>query len=104
MGAHKGHQKAGGRVKGTPNKVTGDMKAEAWRVFNELQNDPEVSLLTKAKENPNWFYTVFGCRLLPRVIEGDMGLTISDSMSAIAQAILSRQAKPGGQTHEKCGI
>ena len=58
-----------GRKKGTPNQITGDMKAEAWRVFNELQNDPKASLLTKAMENPNWFYTVFGCRLLPRVIE-----------------------------------
>lgn len=61
-----------GRQKGTPNKVTGDMKAEAWRVFNELQKDKKTSLLKLAGDKPEWFYTVFGCRLLPKVVEGEI--------------------------------
>ena len=59
-----------GRPKGIPNKINGCMKNEAWRVFNALQKDKEGSLLAQAKADPKWFYTVYGARLLPKVIEG----------------------------------
>lgn len=66
-----------GRPKGVPNKVSGCMKVEVWKVFNLLQNNvdeagnpiPEekrTSLATMAKKDPLWFYTVFGARLLPK--------------------------------------
>jgi hypothetical protein len=66
-----------GRPKGSPNKITGDMKAEAWRVFNALQanvdekgnplpEDKKTSLAAIAQKDPVWFYTVFGARMLPK--------------------------------------
>ena len=64
-----------GRPKGIPNKINGCMKNEAWKVFNALQDKPtqgedDCSLLAIAKKDPKWFYTVYGSRLLPKVLEG----------------------------------
>lgn len=54
-----------GRPKGSPNKITGDMRAEVWKVFNTLEDEGK-GLLKIARENPTWFYTVFGPRMLPK--------------------------------------
>jgi hypothetical protein len=52
MAAQKGHEKEGGRLKGTQNKATKDIK-EAYRLLIEKNLDNLTGWLEKiAKENP----------------------------------------------------
>ena len=44
MGFEKGHQKIGGKVKGTPNKLTRTVKETVLAVFDDLQADPKANL------------------------------------------------------------
>ncbi len=50
MAAHKGHKKMGGRVKGTPNKATADIKA-LLRVHGEMFVRELVKLCTHKDAN-----------------------------------------------------
>ena len=65
-------KKTGGRQKGTPNVLTGCMKDEVWKVFNALQDDPKLSLQAIAEADPKFFYAVFGSRMIPKIIEGEL--------------------------------
>jgi len=73
MGFKTGHEKMGGRQKGTPNKLTRNVKDILQQVFNELQADPEASLLTWAKNNPAEFY-----KMAARLIPADVNAAIGD--------------------------
>jgi hypothetical protein len=55
-----------GRPPGIPNKVTRDMKAQVWRVFEHLEANPETSLASIAAKNPTWFHSVFSNRIIPK--------------------------------------
>ncbi len=50
MAAHKGHKKMGGRVKGTPNKATADIKA-LLRQHGEMFVEELVKLCTHKDAN-----------------------------------------------------
>jgi len=66
--AGKGQPKTGGRKKGTPNKVTGDVKA---MVLDALERAGGVDyLLTQSANNPNAFLTLVG-KVLPLTVAGD---------------------------------
>ena len=66
--AGKGRPKTGGRQKGTPNKLTADVKA---MVLEALDKAGGVSyLLTQAQSNPNAFLTLVG-KVLPMTVAGD---------------------------------
>lgn len=66
--AGKGRPKTGGRAKGTPNKLTADVKA---MVLEALDKAGGVSyLLTQAQSNPNAFLTLVG-KVLPMTVAGD---------------------------------
>ena len=72
--------KTGGRKKGTPNKLTADVKA---MVLSALDQAGGVSyLLTQAQSNPNAFLTLVG-KVLPLTVAGDpenplaAGLTVT---------------------------
>lgn len=77
--AGKGRPKTGGRAKGTPNKLTADVKA---MVLEALDKAGGVSyLLTQAQSNPNAFLTLVG-KVLPLQVQGDpdkplTGLTVT---------------------------
>lgn len=83
--AGKGRPKTGGRQKGTPNKVTADVKA---MVLDALDRAGGVAyLLTQAQTNPNAFLTLVG-KVLPMTLAGD-----PDNPVAV-QAIERRIVKP----------
>jgi hypothetical protein len=46
----------GGRLPGAKNKINRSMQDTIRNVWEEMQDDPETSLLAMAKKNPQWFY------------------------------------------------
>ena len=66
--AGKGQPKTGGRKKGTPNKLTADVKA---MVLEALHNKGGVEYLERqAEANPTAFMTLVG-KVLPLTVAGD---------------------------------
>lgn len=61
--------KTGGRVKGTPNKITATVRETFERVFNELQEGKVADLGTWAKKNPTEFY-----KLVSKLIPAEMSI------------------------------
>jgi hypothetical protein len=60
--------KTGGRTKGTPNKVTGDLKE---MILTALDKKGGVNyLMQQADANPNAFLTLVG-KVLPMTVAGD---------------------------------
>jgi hypothetical protein len=90
MAARKGWKKgfkSGGRVKGTPNRMTRNVKQHFEHVFELLQQDsgdaavmkngkeviparPSAALFDWAKRNPTDYYKL-SAKLIPNVIAGD---------------------------------
>lgn len=69
-GRKKGTPKTGGRAKGTPNKVTAELKD---MVLQALDRAGGVDyLVTQARENPGPFLTLVG-KVLPLQITGKDG-------------------------------
>lgn len=68
MGAPKGHKKAGGRQKGTPNKVTKALKDMILGALDDAGG--QAYLAKQARENPNAFLALAG-KVLPLQIAGD---------------------------------
>ena len=60
----QGHEKKGGRKKGSVNKVTKTVKETVLAVFNTLQEDPKHSLEAFAKKYPRDFYPI-AAKLIP---------------------------------------
>ena len=77
-----------GRKAGIPNKITRCMKAQTWRVFEELEANPETSLETLAKKNPAWFHSVFSSRIIPKDITVRTITSIDDLTDSEKQAVL----------------
>jgi hypothetical protein len=68
MAAHKGHQKWGGRQKGTLNKVNSDLKS---MILGALSAKGGQKYLEKqAEANPIAFMTLVG-KVLPMTVVGD---------------------------------
>jgi hypothetical protein len=66
MAAHKGHKKAGGRKKGTPNKLTVSVKGAFKEAFDELGG--VAALVQWGKKYPTHFYGLYS-KLIPQEIE-----------------------------------
>lgn len=64
MPFEKGKPKTGGKVKGTPNKLTRTVKETVLAAFNDLQNDPKANILAWAKDEPTEFYKI-AAKLIP---------------------------------------
>lgn len=62
---------AAGKPKGTPNKLSRDMREITWRVFEKLGG--EKHLLAFAKDNPEAFHRCYLSKLLPVQITGGDG-------------------------------
>lgn len=83
--AGKGQPKTGGRKKGTPNKLTADVKG---MVLEALGKAGGVQyLLTQAHDNPNAFLTLVG-KVLPMTVAGDPDAPLT------IQAIERRLVRP----------
>jgi hypothetical protein len=63
----KGQDKVGGRKAGVPNSLTRTVKERVLEVFNELQEDPKVNMVTWAKNEPTEFYKI-AAKLIPAEI------------------------------------
>jgi len=66
--AGKGRPKTGGRQKGTPNKLSGDVKAMVLAALDEKGGT--AYLVEQAASNPTAFLTLLG-KVLPLTIAGD---------------------------------
>jgi len=67
-GRPKGYKKTGGRQKGTPNKLTADVKD---MIVQALSDAGGVGYLVRqAEENPRAFLALVG-RVLPYQVQGD---------------------------------
>lgn len=70
MAAHKGHKKAGGRQKGTPNRINADIKE---MIVIALNCAGGVQYLERqAKENPVAFMGLVG-KVLPMQVQAADG-------------------------------
>ena len=67
-GGSRPGERRGGRKKGTPNKLTADVKACIMAAFNEAGG--KEYLLRVAKTDPRTFCTLLG-KLLPTQVTGD---------------------------------
>lgn len=71
MAKKKGSQKTGGRVAGTPNKITANVREVVLNTFNTLQEDPENNLTAFAIKQPVEFYRI-AAKLIPTDIKADV--------------------------------
>ena len=76
-------EKSGGRVAGTPNKVTATVKDNIIAVFNRL--DGTAGMAKWAIDNPTQFYQIYA-KLLPMDINAN--LTGDLSITHIARSII----------------
>jgi hypothetical protein len=69
--------KTGGRVKGTPNKVTGDVKDMILGALTTVGG--EAYLVRQAADNPTAFMTLIG-KVLPKELTGANGTPLIPPM------------------------
>jgi hypothetical protein len=69
-------ERRGGRTKGVPNKLTGDLRAMILGALNKAGG--ERYLLTQAADNPNAFLTLVG-KCLPKEVTGEGGTPLFPS-------------------------
>ena len=82
MGNKKG-KKTGGRVAGTPNKLTKSVKEFFVAAFEDLQEDSDNNLIEWAKNNPSDFYKI-AIKLIPTSIEAKIEGSINTPISTWA--------------------
>ena len=81
--------KTGGRVKGSINELTKQMKTvkeTVLNVFNELQDDPKTELKQFAKEFPREFHAI-AAKLIPTEVNAQI------TNDGIANLIISPASK-----------
>ena len=76
MPRQKGTPKTGGRVAGTPNRITASIRQAFQDTFDRLQNDDEASLDAWAKKNLTEFYKLTS-KLIPLDVAVQGGLTLN---------------------------
>jgi hypothetical protein len=69
--AGKGRPKTGGRQRGTPNRLTSDVKAMILEALDKAHPEGSVAyLVQQAQTNPTPFLTLVG-KVLPMTVAGD---------------------------------
>lgn len=81
MPFQKGKPKTGGKVKGTPNKLTRTVKETVLAAFNDLQNDPKANILAWAKDEPTEFYKI-AAKLIPTEVNAKVENIVIDFKDA----------------------
>jgi hypothetical protein len=74
MAAHKGHKKAGGRQKGTPNKATAEIRDMLRQALDE--SGGVEYFVKQAKENPVSFNT-----LIAKIIPADINAKLTGNIT-----------------------
>src|SRR4051812_47683654 len=88
MPARKGHVKAGGRKRGTPNKATAAVKAALVEAFDQLGG---VSALVKwGKKHPTQFYALW-IKLLPQEVKNAGGEPLK--VHAVTEVVVRTRAE-----------
>ena len=65
-------KKTGGRVAGTPNKITALLKDDILKAADSAHEDGRVGYLTEqARDNPTAFLTLLG-KVLPMQVNGEI--------------------------------
>lgn len=82
MAKPKGSPKTGGRQKGTPNRLTGQLKDAILQAAELAGNDKGLIgyLEMQAKENPGPFLALLG-KVLPLQVAGDQDNPISHTLT-----------------------
>ena len=78
-GRPKGQPKTGGRVKGTPNKLTASVKTMILGALNELGGTQY--LVEQGRANPSAFLSLVG-RVLPMQVDGRVELDVDVNVLA----------------------
>ena len=82
-------RKTGGRLKGTPNKMTGAVREAIEKAFDGMGG---VDALTAwAKEHPTEFYSRIWPKLLPLQIAGDADKPAAFTIQWASEANLARE-------------
>ncbi len=79
-----------GRKKGEPNKLTKTVKETVLAVFNDIQSDPKVNLLSFARNYPRDFYAI-AAKLIPTEVSASV------EISGVKQIIIEPASKSKGQ-------
>lgn len=82
----EGHKKTGGRQKGSTNKLTKTVKETVLAVFNDIQSDPKVNLLSFARNYPRDFYAI-AAKLIPTEVSASV------EISGVKQIIIEPASK-----------
>lgn len=69
-------RKTGGRLSGTPNKLTATVKEAFEIAFAQLQDHPTANLAKWAGENPTEFYKI-ASKLIPAQVNANVQGTIN---------------------------
>jgi hypothetical protein len=62
--AQEPKKKKGGRIKGTPNRITTTMKNLVMETLHALQEDGDYNMVEWARKNPTEFYKI-AAKLIP---------------------------------------
>ena len=81
---------AKGRPKGTPNKLTRTVKETVLAVFNDIQSDLKVNLLSFVRNYPRDFYAI-AVKLIPTEVSASV------EISGVKQIIIEPASKSKGQ-------
>ena len=70
----------GGRPAGVQNQLTRTVNATVFKVFNDLEDDPDVKLESWAKAEPTEFYRI-AAKLIPTEVTGTLKtvITVTDN-------------------------
>jgi hypothetical protein len=69
--------KTGGRVVGSENKTTKEVKEVFKMAFDTLQGIPGVNIVDWAKENPTEFYKLIS-KLIPTAVEAKAEVSLNN--------------------------
>ena len=104
-GRPKGQPKTGGRVKGTPNKLTASVKTMILGALNEIGG--AQYLVEQGRANPSAFLSLVG-RVLPMQVDGRVELDVDVNVLAreaqLIDAAFSGLDMPGSKLIDAVAI
>lgn len=86
-------KKTGGRVAGTPNKLTRTVREAFEQAFEIIQGDQDANLVTWARQNPTDFY-----RLAAKLIPTDVNAHLAGGLQI--QVITGVPQTAGAETDQ----